>query len=143
RCSHRLRRRRPRRARGTDGDRSHAATASLRYAALRRAMIPAKVRETLTTLAGSLDTLPGLDDELRARWRDGVRADLPRDLRAAADELNVALAPLTLVDDDAQALGALFSSPEGEVLRLWCSSNAWRRDVAMARLLSAAPAEQR
>jgi len=105
-------------------------------------MIPAAVHEALSTLAASLPVLPGLEDELRARWR-GDTADLPKDLRAAADQLDAALPALTRDEDDAIALGEIFSTPQGEILYAWCAASTWRRDVTMARLLGATDPELR
>ncbi len=99
------------------------------------------LNEAFATLAGSLDTLPGVEDELLARWRDGVPADLPRDVRAAADCLHTEL--LALVADDVEAIAPLFAAPTREALFLWCVANARRAEVPFARLLRLAPPEHR
>ncbi|MEO7095004.1 MAG: hypothetical protein ABI175_17225, partial [Polyangiales bacterium] len=79
-------------------------------------MIPAHIHEALATISSALSMLPDADVELRAYWRDGVHGDLPRDVRKAADEVEVALAPLTREDDGADAVAALLDTALGEVV---------------------------
>ena len=102
-----------------------------------------RAHEALKTLADAVSMLPGADDELRARWREGVAGDLPRDVRKAGDELDAILAPLTGTDEGADALGALLATDEAEILSLWCAATAWRADVSFSRMLGAAPASAR
>jgi hypothetical protein len=104
-------------------------------------MIAPRVHEAIETLAASFDTLPGVEDELCARWRDGVPGDLPRDVRKAADDLQTEL--LSAIDEDVEAIGSLFESRASDVLFLWCAANTWRADVPFARLLRFARPEQR
>jgi len=106
-------------------------------------MIAPRVHEALETLASSIDTLPGVEEELCARWRDGVPGDLPRDVRKAADELHEALLALTREHEGIEAVAGLLATPASAVLLLWFTANAWREEIAFARLLRLAPAEQR
>lgn len=102
-------------------------------------------REAIATIAGSFDTLPGVEDELTARWRDGVPGDLPRDVRRAADALHAEVLALLdqIVEEGPEAAAPLFSDDARTVFFLWCTANAWRPEVTFARMLRLAPAEHR
>ncbi len=104
-------------------------------------MIAPRIHEAIATIAGSFDTLPGVDDELSARWRDGVPGDLPRDVRKAADDLHAEL--LALIDEDVEAVAPLFTGATSEVMFVWCAANTWRAELPFARLLRLAPKEHR
>jgi eukaryotic-like serine/threonine-protein kinase len=100
-----------------------------------------RLHAALATLTESFDTLPGIEDELSLRWRDAVPADLPRDVRAAADELHTEL--MKQVEDEVDAVGPLFAGATREVMFVWCAANAWRPDVPFAKLLRLVPSEHR
>jgi serine/threonine-protein kinase len=106
-------------------------------------MIPPELETALSTLAAALAAQPGSEEAIRARWHAGEKggSELPAEVRAAADALSTKLAPLTMVDADVAALGALFAKPGAEVLLAWCSASAWRRDVRTAPLLKLAAAQ--
>jgi len=108
-------------------------------------MIAPRVLEAIATLAESFDTLPGVEDELLARWRDGVPGDLPRDVRKAADDLHTELIALVdeLLDGEVEAVAPLFAPAAREVFFLWCTANTWRAELPYARLLRLAPPEHR
>ncbi len=107
-------------------------------------MLPEPAHAALATLTTLLAAQPELEGALRARWRSGGRAgaarlaELPAEVRAAADVLGGALPALTQSDVDVAALDALFADPGGEILFSWCSASTWRRDTRMARLLARA-----
>jgi eukaryotic-like serine/threonine-protein kinase len=109
-------------------------------------MLSAQVEGALSTLTAALATRPELESEVRVRWRTGGRdgatehldANLPEDLRAAADRLGGALPALTVGAGDVAALGKLFAEPAGETLFSWCAASTWRRDAQLAELLTVA-----
>ncbi|MBI2394055.1 MAG: serine/threonine protein kinase [Deltaproteobacteria bacterium] len=106
-------------------------------------MIAPRLQQAIATLASSVDTLPGVEDELRARWSDGIPGDLPRDVRTAADELQEAMLSLLQDHEATEALAGLLATPARSVILLWCTANAWRDEIAFARLLRGAAREQR
>jgi eukaryotic-like serine/threonine-protein kinase len=110
-------------------------------------MLSEDVRGALSTLAAIQAKAPGLAEGVRARFgahqlRNGDDG-LPAGVRAAADALGNVLPALTRSEADVAALAALFAEPAGEVLLTWCTASTWRRDVALARLLTAAAARPR
>jgi eukaryotic-like serine/threonine-protein kinase len=98
------------------------------------------VGAALDLLATALSERPQLEQQLRARWRTGMPgADgLSAELRAAADLCASAVPELMLSDEGVAALGPVLSRPSGAVLLTWCSASAWRRDVWISPILSAA-----
>ena len=101
-------------------------------------MLPDDVFAAFSTLTAALEANPGLADPLRVRFRSVGRAaaDLPKELRDAADLLTTALPGLT--HDDAASLGALFGEPAGDVLFAWCAASTARRSASLAPLLAVA-----
>ena len=109
-------------------------------------MLPDPVQGALNTLTDLFSTRPGLVDAVRAQWRAGSGLDanpgldslVPEDVVAAADELSAAMPALTTTEEHLALLCESFGGPAGETLFSWCKASTWRRDVQMARLLSAA-----
>jgi len=108
-------------------------------------MLTAPAQEALATLTAAFSERSELVDAVRTRWRGGSRiaageqtADLPEDLRAAADLLAEALPAETQSPADIALLGELFAQPAGDVLFAWCAASTWRRDTHVARLLAIA-----
>jgi serine/threonine-protein kinase len=107
-------------------------------------MFPGAAQEALLTLAGGLAERPSLRRAVQSRWRAGADqsgADLPAEVRAAADLLRKALPALTQREAEIDELGKFFSGPAGEVLLLWCAASTWRRDARMAGILAFAVAQ--
>lgn len=101
-------------------------------------MLPEKAQAALSTLTTALTLRPELSEEVRKRWRAGLREavpDLPSDLLAAADVLGEALPAFTRTEEDVAVLAKLFAEPSGEVLIAWCTASTWRRDACIAPLL--------
>ena len=109
-------------------------------------MIPAPAQEAFSALSTALVSHPELWDPVRSRWHAKslpLDVPLPFDLRTAADLLGSTLPKLTHGEGELAALAKLLADPCGEVLFSWCVASTWRRDVRMAKLLSAAVAEDR
>jgi eukaryotic-like serine/threonine-protein kinase len=95
-----------------------------------------ELQSALATLVAALAEHPELEEAVRARWRvrEHDAAEIPPEVRAAADVLASVLPALTRGDDVAE-LGELIVDQGGEVLLAWCSASAWRHDVRIAPLL--------
>ena len=102
-------------------------------------MLTSQAKEALSSLTTALAGSPELADALRERWR-GASPWLPAAVKSAADTLGAELGALTIAD------GGIFGGPLGDwvaedpVLMAWCEASAWRRDVALAPVLTAAKA---
>jgi serine/threonine-protein kinase len=104
-------------------------------------MLPAQVTEALTTLASSLEAAPSLAHALHTRWHSAGldrSVPIPSEVAAAADVVDRALPTLTRSQNGVIDLGSLFGTPQGEIVFIWCASNAARRDARLARLLAIA-----
>jgi len=95
--------------------------------------------QAFSTLVGLVSAQPALEEALRVRWQaDGRPDSLPAEVRAAADALSAALAPLTLTADGVATLSGLLHRQGAELILTWCTASAWRRDAHMAPLLTLA-----
>ncbi len=104
-------------------------------------MLPPPVTDALATLASALEASPALAHGLHTRWRSGgyeASVDLPDDVLGAADVLDRALPTLTRSQNGVNDLGQLFGTSAGDVVFVWCTANAARRDARLARLLATA-----
>ena len=112
-------------------------------------MLSAQAEEAFSTLATSLAGAPELEEAVRDRWRTRVRgalgaqheAEIPEAVRSAADRLASELPSQTHEPESVRALAARFATPQGALLLLWCYASTWRKDVALAPLLSMAARE--
>jgi serine/threonine-protein kinase len=108
-------------------------------------MLPAAVQAALSSLASPFAADTALERAVRTRWSDGVDfgQEVPTDAREAVDQLAASLPALTRSESDTVYLAQRFPEPDGEVLFSWCAASAWRRDVRLAPLLTAAGGEAR
>jgi eukaryotic-like serine/threonine-protein kinase len=100
-------------------------------------MLSAPVLDALAKLTAALLEAPTLRDPLLARWRSAGREhppELSAELLHAADAWSAGASVFTK-DDSLSELGALLAEPAGDVILLWCSASAGRRDVELAKLL--------
>ncbi len=108
-------------------------------------MLSAPVLDALAKLTAALLEAPTLRDPLLVRWRSAGREHPPElspELVQAADAWSAGASVFTK-DDSLSELGALLGEPAGDVILLWCSASAGRRDVELAKLLQKARATER
>jgi eukaryotic-like serine/threonine-protein kinase len=108
-------------------------------------MLPGPALDALSVLVDAATEKPEIEQRLRAGWRavsthEAVRAhaDLPAEVRDAADRLVGALPASTTTDADVAGLAKLFGQPSGDLLFAWCVASTWRRDARLAGLLTRA-----
>jgi hypothetical protein len=94
----------------------------------------------IARIARLLVEQPSAEDAVRARWRAAVPADdsLPPDVRQAADLCAVRIPQLMADQDGFDAVATLLARPGAEIILLWCSAAAWRREVWISPLLTIA-----
>ena len=104
-------------------------------------MLPPQVTEALATLSTALSATPSLAHGLHTRWHSGgydKSVPISAAAAAAADVVDRALPTLTRSQQGVNDLGQLFGTPTGDVVFVWCTANAARRDARLARLLTLA-----
>src|ERR1043165_4300182 len=104
-------------------------------------MLPPQVTEALSSLSSALSATPALAHGLHTRWKSAgydKSVPVPPEVAAAADVVDRALPTLTRSQQGVADLGGLFGTPTGDVVFIWCTANAARRDARLARLLALA-----